>query len=66
MSSAEAIQVVHQMMDAREREMAASMQPVTKKYDPASTRREFWKEVVIYPLTLVCAAVYALLMAVAQ
>lgn len=66
MSSAEAIQVVHQMMDAREREMAAAMQPVTKKYDPASTRREFWKEVAIYPLTLVCAAVYALLMAVAQ
>ena len=66
MSSAEAIQVVHQMMDAREREMAAAMQPVTKKYDPTSTRREFWKEVAVYPLTLACVAAYALLMAVAQ
>lgn len=66
MSSAEAIQVVHQMINARERELAAAMQPVTKKYDPANARREFWKEVAIYPLTLVCAAAYTLLMAVAQ
>lgn len=66
MSDAEAIQVVHQMMDAREREMTDAMQAVTKKYDTANVRREFWKEVAIYPLTLVCVAAYALLMAVAQ
>lgn len=70
MSSAEAIQVVHQMMAAREQEeartAALASQVVTKKYDPANTRREFWKEVAIYPLTLVCAAAYTLLMAVAQ
>lgn len=70
MSSAEAIQVVHQMMEAREQEeartAALASQAVTKKYDPANARREFWKEVAIYPLTLVCAAVYTLLMAVAQ
>ena len=66
MSDAEAVEVVHQMMDAREREMAAAMQPVTKKYGPTSTRRESWKEVAVYPLTLVCAAAYALLLAVAQ
>ena len=66
MSSAEAIQVVHQMMDAREREMAAMEQPPAKEYDAGSARQRFWKEVAVYPLTLVCAAAYALLMAVAQ
>lgn len=66
MSSAEAVEVVHQMIDARERELAVAMQPVTKKYDPSAARQRFWKEVAIYPLTLVCAAVYTLLMAVAQ
>ena len=70
MSSAEAIQVVHQMMDAREQEeartAALASQVATKKYDPANAHREFWKEVAIYPLTLVCAAVYTLLMAVLQ
>ena len=66
MSSAEAIQVVHQMMAAREREMAATEQTPTKEYDTGATRRKFWKEVAVYPLTLVCAAAYALLMAVAQ
>lgn len=70
MTSAEAVEVVHQMMDAREQEeartVALASQVATKKYDPANTRREFWKEVAIYPLTLVCAAVYTLLMAVAQ
>lgn len=70
MSSAEAVQVVHQMMEAREQEeartAALASQVATKKTDPANTRREFWKEVAIYPLTLVCAAVYTLLMAVAQ
>ena len=70
MSSAEAIQVVHQMMDAREREAARTAalasQMVTERNDPGAARRAFWKEVAVYPLTLVCAAVYALLMAVAQ
>ena len=69
MSSAEAIQVVHQMINAREQEearTAALASQVATKYDPANTRREFWKEVAIYPLTLVCAAAYTLLMAVAQ
>lgn len=70
MSSAEAIQVVHQMMDAREREeertAALASQVVTERNDPGAARRAFWKEVAVYPLTLVCAAVYALLMAVAQ
>ena len=66
MSSAEAIQVVHQMMDAREREMMAMEQTATKEYDAGAARQRFWKEVAIYPLTLVCAAAYTLLMAVAQ
>lgn len=70
MSNAEAIQVVHQMMDAREQEeartAALASQVATKKYDPSAARQRFWKEVAIYPLTLVCAAVYTLLMAVVQ
>lgn len=70
MSSAEAIRVVHQMINAREQEeartAALASQVVTERNDPGAARRAFWKEVVVYPLTLVCAAVYALLMAVAQ
>lgn len=70
MSSAEAIQVVHQMMDAREQEeartAALASQVVTERNDPSAARRAFWREVAVYPLTLVCAAAYALLMAVAQ
>ena len=66
MTSAEAVEVVHQMMEAREREMMAAMQPVTKKYDPASTRMEFWAEVAVGPLTVVSIFAWALLMAVAQ
>lgn len=70
MSDAEAIQVVHGMMAAREREeartAALASQVVTERNDPGAARRAFWKEVAVYPLTLVCAAVYALLMAVAQ
>ncbi len=66
MTSAEAVEVVHQMMDDREREMAAAMQPVTKKYDAASTRMEFWAEVAVGPLTVVSIFAWALLMAVAQ
>lgn len=70
MTSAEAIQVVHQMINAREQEeartAALASQVATKKYDPSAARRKFWKEVAIYPLTLVCAAVYTLLMAVVQ
>ena len=60
MTSAEAVEIVHQMMDAREQEeartAALASQVVTKKYDSSAARRKFWKEVAIYPLTLVCAA----------
>ena len=70
MTSEEAVQVVHQMMDAREQEearaAALASQVATKKSDPSAARKRFWREVAVYPLTLVCAAVYALLMAVAQ
>ncbi len=70
MTSTEAVEVVHQMMEAREQEetriAALASRAATKKYDPSAARRKFWKEVAIYPLTLVCAAVYTLLMAVAQ
>ena len=70
MTSAEAVEIVHQMMDAREQEeartAALASQVVTKKYDSSAARRKFWKEVAIYPLTLVCAAAHTLLMAVAQ
>lgn len=67
MTSTEAVSVVHQMMADREREMREmAVQTAVKEYDPGATRRAFWKEVAVYPLTLVCAAAYALLMAVAQ
>ena len=70
MTSAEAIEVVHQMMVEREQEeartAAIASQVATKKYDPSAARQRFWKEVAIYPLTLLCAATYTLLMAVAQ
>lgn len=70
MTSAEAVEIVHQMMDAREQEeartAAIAYQAATKKYDPSAARKRFWKEVAIYPLTLLCAAAYTLLMAVAQ
>jgi hypothetical protein len=70
MTSAEAVEIVHQMMDAREQEeartAALASQVATKKNDPSAARQRFWKEVAIYPLTLVSAAAYTLLMAVAQ
>lgn len=66
MTSTEAVSVVHQMMAAREREMAAMEQTPTREYDAGAARRRFWKEVAVYPLTLACVAAYALLMAVAQ
>ena len=70
MTNAEAVQVVHQMMDAREQEeartAAIASQVATKKYDPSAARKRFWKEVEVYTLTRVCAAAYTLLMAVAQ
>lgn len=70
MSSAEAIQVVHQMMEAREQEeartAALASQVATKKYDPANTRMEFWAEVAVGPLTVVSIFAWALLMSVAQ
>lgn len=70
MSSAEAVEVVHQMIDAREQEeartAALASQVAMKRNDPGAARRAFWKEVAVYPLTLACVAAYALLMAVAQ
>lgn len=69
MSDAEAIEVVHGMMAAREREearTAPASQVAMERNDPGAARRAFWKEVAVYPLTLVCVAAYALLMAVAQ
>lgn len=70
MTNAEAVEIVHRMMDAREQEeartAALASQVATKKYDSSTARKRFWKEVVIYPLTLVCAAAYTLLMAVLQ
>ncbi len=70
MTNAEAVGTVHRMMEAREQEetrtAALASQVATKKYDPNAARRAFWKEVAIYPLTLLCAAAYTLLMAVAQ
>ena len=69
MTSTEAVEIVHQMMEAREQEearTAALASQVATKYDPSAPRQRFWKEVAIYPLTLVCAAAYTLLMAVAQ
>ena len=70
MTNAEAVEIVQQMMDAREQEeartAALASQVATKKYDPSAALKRFWKEVAIYPLTLVCAAAYTLLMAVAQ
>lgn len=69
MTSAEAVRVVHQMIEAREQEearTAALASHVATKYDPSAARQRFWKEVAIYPLTLVCAAAYTLLMAVLQ
>ena len=70
MTNAEAVEIVQQMMDAREQEeartAALASQVATKKYDPSAARKRFWKEVAIYPLTLLCAAAYTLLMAVAQ
>ena len=70
MTNAEAVGTVHRMMEAREQEeartAALAYQAATKKYDPSAARQRFWKEVAIYPLTLLCAAAYTLLMAVAQ
>lgn len=66
MTSTEAVSVVHQMMAAREREMAAMEQTPTREYDAGAVRRKFWREVAVYPLTLVCALAYTLLMAVLQ
>lgn len=70
MSDSEAVEVVHQMIAARDHEEARTAalvsQVATKKYDPSAARQRFWKEVAVYPLTLVCAAAYTLLMAVLQ
>lgn len=70
MSSAEAIQVVHQMINAREQEeartAALASQVATKKYDPSAVRRKFWEEVCGLALMLAWALMYTLLMAVLQ
>lgn len=70
MTNAEAVGTVHRMMEAREQEeartAALASQVDAKKYDPGAARQRFWKEVATYPLTLLCAAAYTLLMAVAQ
>lgn len=70
MTSTEAVEVVHQMMAAREREAAKTAalasQVAKKKYDPSAARQRFWKEVAVYPLTLAGALVYTLLMTVLQ
>lgn len=70
MSDSEAVEVVHQMIAARDHEeartAALASQVVTERNDRGAARRAFWREVAVYPLTLVCAAAYALLMAVAQ
>lgn len=65
MTSTEAVEVVHGMMAAREREEARAA-IAASKHDAGAARRKFWKEVAVYPLTLVCAAVYTLLMTVLQ
>lgn len=70
MSDSEAVEVVHQMIAARDHEeartAALASQVVTERNDSGAARRAFWREVAVYPLTLVCVAAYALLMAVAQ
>lgn len=67
MTSAEAVEVVHQMMDARERELAATVQRVRQT---KSERRKFWKEVLhgfaVYGTAALSVLMYVLLMAVLQ
>lgn len=64
MSDSEAVEVVHQMMAAREQEMAAA-QVYQPKHKP-SARRQFGKEVAGCLLGLAYAVMFALLMAVLQ
>lgn len=69
MTSAEAVEVVHQMMEAREQEearTAALASQVATKYDPSAVRRKFWEEVCGLALMLAWALMYTLLMAVLQ
>lgn len=70
MTSAEAVEIVHQMMDAREQEeartAALASQVATKKSDPSTARRKFWEEVCGLALMLAWALMYTLLMAVLQ
>lgn len=64
MTSAEAIEVVHQMMDAREREQENIAAERRK------AERVFWKEVfhgfVVYGTAALSVLMYVLLMAVLQ
>lgn len=70
MTSAEAVEVVHQMMETRKQEeaktAALASQVATKKYDPSAVRRKFWEEVCGLALMLAWALMYTLLMAVLQ
>lgn len=70
MSDSEAVEVVHQMIAARDHEEARTAALASswsrRETTPGAARRAFWREVAVYPLTLVCAAAYALLMVVAQ
>lgn len=70
MTNAEAVEIVQQMMDAREQEeariAALASQVATKKYDSSAARRKFWEEVCGLALMLAWALMYTLLMAVLQ
>lgn len=70
MTNAEAVEIVQQMMDAREQEeariAALASQVATKKYDPSAARRKFWEEACGLALMLAWALMYTLLMAVLQ
>lgn len=67
MTSTEAVEVVHQMMAARERELAAAVQRVRQT---KSERRKFWKEVLhgfaVYGTATLGTIAFTLLMAVLQ
>ena len=67
MTSAEAVEVVHQMMVARDQELAAIAQQACQT---KSAQRKFWKEVfhefVVYGTAALCVLMFTLLMAVLQ
>lgn len=65
MTSTEAVEVVHGMMAAREREAARAAASVPK-YDADAIRSSFWKDVAGCVLGVVCALTFTALMAVLQ